>query len=139
MHATVGSCYVFGYAKGDSAAVAGRINLCLLSGTFVSSNSYATYVGMAFVVALGLTFGRPHGRDKDARKEGAADIFARPAIVNWLTGPRIVFLTAALYVLGGLLLSASRGGFAATVLGALVLGLLLMRGRWPSRPVLGWT
>ena len=139
MHATVGSCYVFGYAKGDSAAIAGRTNLCLLSGTFVSSNSYATYVGMAFVVALGLTFSRPHWHDRNVRKEGPADVLTHPAIASWLTGPRIVFLTAALYVLGGLLLSASRAGFVTTVLGALVLGLLLMRGRWPSRPALGWT
>lgn len=126
MHATNGSCYVFAYNKRSELTPAGRLFVCVLSGTFVSSNSFATYSGMALVAALGLVFGH------SPRKQGASFGDA------WATGPRIACLAAAFYLLGGLLLSASRAGFASTVLGAIVLGLLLLRGRWPSRAVIGW-
>ena len=129
MHATNGSCNVGAYLKGHVRTVTGR-ELCLMSGTFVSSNSFACFAGMGLVAALGLTFSRT-GPD-------AADEFGTSAIGNWFNGPRMAWLAAAFYVLGGLLLAASRAGFIATIVGAVILGVLLVRGRWPTRPAVGW-
>jgi hypothetical protein len=53
MHASNGSCYVFNYAKRPYDATPGQY-LCSLSGTFVNSNSYAAYTGIALFAALGL-------------------------------------------------------------------------------------
>ena len=53
MHATNGSCYVFNYSKRTDNAPPGRVFLCELSGTFVNSNSYAAYAGMASDRRLG--------------------------------------------------------------------------------------
>jgi O-antigen ligase len=39
---------------------------------------------------------------------------------------------------GGLMLSNSRAGFAATVVGCIVVSLLLLRGRWPSSRGTRW-
>jgi O-Antigen ligase len=133
MQATNGSCYVFNYSKRSDLAPPGRQYLCALSGTFVNSNSYAAYAGMALVVALGLMVSRaPSPSDKtDAATP-------RPAAAAWFTGARAVYLAMALLLFGCLLLSESRAGFGVTVLGALLLGATLLRGRWPSHPVLGW-
>lgn len=133
MQATNGSCYVFSYSKRPDLAPPGRVYTCALSGTFVNSNSYATYAGMALVVALGLVFSRPPMPSRrsipdDRQFEASA----------WLTGARAIYLAAALLLFGGLMLSASRAGFAATVAGALLLAVLLLRGRLPPRPVLAW-
>ncbi len=133
MQATNGSCYVFSYSKRSDLAPPGRQFLCALSGTFVNSNSYAAFAGMALVAALGLTFSRsPAGPDK------SNNMTPRAAPATWLTGARAVYLASSLLLFGGLLLSESRAGFGATVLGALLLGVSLSRGRSPSRPALGW-
>ena len=43
-------------------------------------------------------------------------------------------LAVCLLLLGGLLFSASRAGLAATLAGAAALAVLMLRGRWRSRP-----
>jgi O-antigen ligase len=133
MQATNGSCYVFNYSKRSDIAPPGRQFLCALSGTFVNSNSYAAYAGMALVTALGLIFSR---RPVSAEQSGG--FATRPSAAAWLTGGRTVYLAISLLLFGGLLLSESRAGFGATVLGSILLGIVLLRGRWPSRPGVGW-
>jgi O-antigen ligase len=133
MQATNGSCYVFNYNKRSDLAPPGRQYLCALSGTFVNSNSYAAYAGMALVVALGLTFSR---RPVSAEQSGG--FATRPSLAAWLTGDRVVYMTMVMVLFGGILLSESRAGFGATVMGAILLGIVLLRGRWPSRPAVGW-
>jgi len=130
MQATVHSCYVGGYLKKVDAydPATGR---CVMSGTFVSSNSFGCYCGMGMVAAMALVFaGRrrkgdmPYGYDEDDRE----------SIASSLTGFRVVMLAGCLLLLGGLLFSASRAGLAATVASAAVLSVLMLRGRWRSRP-----
>jgi O-antigen ligase len=132
MQATNGSCYVFNYSKRPDLAPPGRVYTCALSGTFVNSNSYATYAGMALVVALGLAF----SPIESTRRRGS--VVMQSVVSAWLTGPRAIYLAAVPFLFGGLLLSASRAGFAATVVGGLLLAVLLLRRRLPSRPVLAW-
>ena len=133
MQATNGSCYVFSYSKRSDIAPPGREFLCALSGTFVNSNSYAAYAGMALVTAVGLIFSRA-----PVKSESAGEVAARPSADAWLSGARVVYLAMSLLLFGGLLLSESRAGFSATVLAAIALGALLLRGRWPSHPATGW-
>ena len=132
MQATNGSCYVFNYSKRSDLAPPGRQFVCALSGTFVNSNSYAAYAGMALVVALALVFSR-----RPAGAEQSGGLETRPSLGAWLTGDRAVYMALALLLFGGILLSESRAGFGATVLGAILLGTALLRGRWPSRPAAG--
>ena len=133
MQATNGSCYVFNYSKRSDLAPPGRQYLCALSGTFVNSNSYAAYAGMALVVALALIFSR-----SPVSSEQPGGFATRPSLAAWPTGDRAVYMAMALLLFGGILLSESRAGFGATVLGAILLGIVLLRGRWPSRPAVGW-
>jgi O-antigen ligase len=133
MQATNGSCYVFSYSKRSDLAPPGRQFLCALSGTFVNSNSYATYAGMAVVTALGLIFSRG-----PVSAELSGGFATRPSAAAWLTGARAIYLATLFLLFGGLLLSESRAGFGATVLGSILLGIVLLRGRWPSRPGVGW-
>jgi O-antigen ligase len=129
MHVTTHSCYVGTYLRKQYEYIP-AYSYCLMAGTFVSSNSFACYVGMAMVAAIALVFsdaGSPYGFD-EIEGEG---LMAR------LTGARVAMIASAILLLGGLLFSASRAGFAATVAGAFLLGLLLMRGQWKSRPDLG--
>jgi O-antigen ligase len=134
MQATNGSCYVFSYSKRPDLAPPGHQYICALSGTFVNSNSYAAYAGMALVVALGLTFSR-----SSASSERVEADLLQSGLSAWFTGARVIYLAMALLLFGGLLMSGSRGGLGATVLGALLLAGLLLRGRPPSRPVAAWT
>jgi O-antigen ligase len=127
MQVTTGGCYVGTYIKKQGEYEVGA--RCLMSGTFVNSNSFASYVGMAMVAAIALILGT-------RRHEPAGGYDGRPLqrIEALLSGSRIVLLAIIFFLLGGLLMSASRAGFAASVAGALFLALLLMRGRWRDRP-----
>jgi len=123
------SCYVGSYLKKVGAYQ--PTDRCLMSGTFVSSNSFGCYCGMALVAAMALIFaGRrrrgdmPYGYDEDDEESFVAS----------LTGFRVTMLAACLLLLGGLLYSASRAGVAATLASGAVLAVLLLRGRWHSRP-----
>ena len=91
MHATTHSCYVGAYLKKQGEYLASH-DRCLMSGTFVSSNSFACYAGMGLVAALALLFsgGRrreeaPYGYDEDD-DEG---------LIAWLTGSRLALLAVA--------------------------------------------
>ena len=127
MQMTTGSCYVGSYLKKLGTYTAG--SQCLMSGTFTNSNSFACYVGMAVVAVLSMILDgrrRGHSGSFDGRDGGTAD--------SLLTGSRVVLVAIAFFLLGGLLMSASRAGFAASVAGAFALALLLLRGRWRERP-----
>ena len=132
MSVTTHSCYVGSYLK-----KMGQYNFatdrCLASGTFVGSNNFGCFCGMAFVAALGLLFdGQQPRRDREEREYGEE---ANP-IAEWFSGRRVMLAAVSLYFLGGLMLSASRGGAGATVIGAIVLGCLLLRGH--SRAMRRW-
>ncbi len=130
MQLTTHSCYVGRYLK----KIGGYDPLqdaCVMSGTFVNSNSFGSYCGMGIVAAMALVFaGRrrkgdmPYGYDED--DDGT--------ILDSLTGFRLVMLAVCLLLLGGLLLSASRAGAVATFISAGALSLLVLRGRWRARP-----
>ena len=124
------SCYVGSYLK-KVGAYQLYTDRCVMSGTFVSSNSFGCYCGMALVAAMALVFaGRrrtgdmPYGYDEEDEESFIASI----------TGFRVTMLAACLLLLGGLLFSASRAGLAATLASAGVLAVLMLRGRWHSRP-----
>lgn len=127
MQMTTSSCYAGGYLKKLGPYDVG--SRCLMSGTFMNSNSFACYVGMALVAALALILS---GRSREVSNGYNAP--AERTFDSVLTGSRVVLIAVALFLLGGLLLSASRAGFATTVAGALALALLLLRGRWRERP-----
>src|SRR5262245_56569942 len=86
---------------------------------------------MALVAAMAMIFaGRrrqgdmPYGYDEDDEESFLAS----------LTGFRVTMLAVSLVLLGGLLYSASRAGLAATLASGGVLAVLMLRGRWHSRP-----
>lgn len=127
MQMTTNSCYVGTYLK--KIGTFDLMSRCLMSGTFVNSNTFACYVGMAVVAALALLLGG-RGREPASGYSGHDP----GAFGSLVTGSRVVLVAVIFFLLGGLLLSASRAGFAATVAGVLALVLLLMRGRWDGRP-----
>lgn len=129
MQVTTHSCYLGSYLKKVGAYES--TDYCVMSGTFVSSNSFGCYCGMGMVAAMALIFAgrrrkgdQPYGYDEDD-EEG---------IVASLTGFRVTMLAVCLLLLGGLLYSASRAGLAATLASAAALTVLMLRGRWRSRP-----
>jgi O-antigen ligase len=129
MQVTTHSCYLGSYLKKVGAYQ--PTDHCVMSGTFVSSNSFGCYCGMGMVAAMALIFAgrrrkgdQPYGYDEDD-EEG---------IVASLTGFRVTMLAVCLLLLGGLLYSASRAGLAATLASAAALAVLMLRGRWRSRP-----
>ena len=129
MQATTHSCYLGSYLKKVGAYQS--TDHCVMSGTFVSSNSFGCYCGMGMVAAMALIFAgrrrkgdQPYGYDEDD-EEG---------IVASLTGFRVTMLAVCLLLLGGLLYSASRAGLAATLASAAALAAMMLRGRWRSRP-----
>lgn len=130
MQVTTHSCYVGSYLKKAGEYVP-WLDRCVMSGTFVSSNSFGCYCGMGIVAAMALAFaGRrtkgemPYGYDEDDEH----------GVISSLTGFRVTMLAVCLFLLGGLLFSASRGGFVATFVGAAMLAVLMLRGRWRARP-----
>lgn len=124
MQVTTHGCYVGGYLKKQGAY--DPRGQCLWSGTFANSNSFACYVGMGIVAAIALILS---GRRRERAGFGR-DI---PTFESMMSGSRVVLVVVIFFLLGGLLLSASRAGVAASVAGALALGLLLMRGQWRER------
>ena len=133
MHATNGSCYVFNYNKRPEATPLGRTFLCVFSGTFINSNSYAAYAGMALVASLGLILSGNTGRTD------GQTVFERAPADVWFTATRLFCMAASFLLFGGLLLSNSRAGFAVTIMACILLSLLLLRGRAPSSPVAAWS
>lgn len=129
------SCYVGSFLKKAGSYM--QNDRCLPSGTFVGSNNFGCFCGMALIAALSLLAeGRRSHRRRDEYYDDEDDgESAASLIASWLSGPKIMIIALALLCLGGLLLSASRAGFAATVGGVVLLFFLLMRG--VSRRVTG--
>ena len=128
MQVSTNSCYLGSYLRKQFEFNSG--DRCLMGGTFVNSNSFACYMGMCVVAALALLFGGERKKESTAsgyREEEEA------RLIDWLTTSRLLLLSASLLMLGGLLISASRAGAGASVGGMILLGLLMMRGRWRSR------
>jgi O-antigen ligase len=130
------SCYVGSYLKKE-----GTFNFttdrCLASGTFVGSNNFGCFCGMAFVAALGLMIdGRRSRRSREEYSEEDEYGDGSSHIADWFSGRRVILAALALYFLGGLMLSASRAGAAVTAIGAIALIYLLLRGS--SRATLKW-
>lgn len=132
MQMSTNSCYLGGYLRKQFEFTQG--DHCLMGGTFVNSNSFACYMGMCVVAALALVFS---GHRRKVNVPYRYDEGEDARLIDWFTGPRVVLLALSLLMLGGMLMSASRAGFVTSVAGMLFLGLLLMRGRWRSRPELG--
>jgi len=132
MQVSTNSCYLGSYLRKQYEFVPG--DRCVMGGTFVNSNSFACYMGMCAVAALALVFSSH--RDRDSMPSGY-DEEQDVRFIDWFTGPRVALLAVSPLMLGGVLMSASRAGFGASVVGMLSLGLLLMRGRWGSHPKLG--
>ncbi|MBS0537529.1 MAG: O-antigen ligase family protein [Proteobacteria bacterium] len=121
------SCYVGSFLKKAGSYM--QNDRCLPSGTFVGSNNFGCFCGMALIAALSLLDeGRRWHRRSDQYEDDGDGESAASLIASWLSGPKIMIIALALFCLGGLLLSASRAGFAATVAGVILLLFLLMRG-----------
>jgi O-antigen ligase len=124
MHVTTGSCYVGSYLKKEGQYAPGE--RCLMSGTFVGSNNFGCFAGMALVASLALFFDgrRSHRQDQEPEFGEVAN-----PIAKWLTGWRITMAGASVYFAGALLLSASRAGVAATAAAIMAMLYLLRRGQ----------
>ena len=120
MQATTHSCYLGSYLKKqfDYNPAADH---CLMSGTFVNSNSFGCFMGMALVAAVALLFGGERTRRAEL------DYGEEESPLNWLTGRRLVLIALAIVFMGCLLISGSRGGFGATMFGVVALLFLLLR------------
>lgn len=130
MQITTNSCYVGGYLKKDGG-YSSLTDACVMSGTFVNSNSFAAYLGMGIVGAVALIFApRPRPR---LVLHGYEEV---EGVIASITGFRLALLAVCLLLLSGILISASRAGFVATLVGVGLAVGLLMRGRWRSRPEL---
>lgn len=126
--ATTNSCYVGSYLKKVGAW---DVNYrCTMSGTFVSSNSFGSYCGMALVAAMTLLFAPRRGQGRRPYGYGEQE----EGLLSGLTGYRLVMLAICLLSLGGLLISASRAGLVATAVSVGLAILLMMRGLWRARP-----
>jgi len=131
MKREVDSCYVGRFLKKIGDYVPGGDH-CLMSGTFVSSNSFACFLGMAVVAALALIFNDRRSRRRRFEEELGEEA-GENRLVSWFTGWRIALMGVGFFLFGGIMISGSRAGFAATVVGAAALGYILMHGRWRSR------
>ncbi|WP_170921206.1 O-antigen ligase family protein [Enhydrobacter aerosaccus] len=125
------SCFVGNYLKkeGDYSS---EYDYCLMSGTFVNSNSFACFLGMALVAAIALI-----SRNQRSRRRYGEYLDENAQPLEWLTLPRLAMAALALIYAGGLLLSGSRAGFAATLAGLAVLAVFLLHGRLRSRRQMG--
>mgnify|MGYP006280140613 CR=1 FL=1 len=130
MKVTTNSCYLGSYLKKVGVYAPGS-DSCVMSGTFVNSNSFGCYCGMALVAAMAMLFAERRRAGPQPYGYGERD---EDSWLAALTMHRLVMLAACLVMLGGLMFSASRGGVAATVGTAGLLVLLMLRGLWRARP-----
>jgi len=129
-----GFCYVGSFLKKQT--VFAETDRCMMSGTFVSSNNFGCFCGMALVAVIALMFFERRRRpDFDGDEDGAGGWAAR--FLTWITGTRLALLGLAFLFLGCLMISGSRAGFAATIAGVMALLFLMMRERWKTRGQLG--
>lgn len=126
---TTNSCYVGSYLK--KVGLWSQNYHCTMSGTFVSSNAFGAYCGMVLVAAMTLLFAPRRGEGHRPYGYGEQE---EDGWLSALTGFRLLMLTICLLSLGGLLLSASRAGLAATAGSVGLVVVLMMRGLWRERP-----
>src|SRR5262249_3507201 len=105
---------------------------CLMSGTFVGSNNFGCFCGMALVAVIALMFvERGRRPDFDEERTGIA------AFLTSITGTRRALLALAFLFVGCLMISGSRAGFASTALGVAALFFLMMREQLKTRSQVG--
>jgi O-antigen ligase len=125
-------CFVGSFLKKQTEFA--QHDRCLMSGTFVSSNNFGCFCGMALAAVIALLFVERRRRpDFDDEEAGGAS--AR--FLTWITGTRLALLALAFLFLGCLMISGSRAGFAATIVGVMALFFLMMRERLKKRAQLG--
>jgi len=128
VQSSTGFCFVGSFLKKQTEYASH--DRCLMSGSFVSSNSFGCFCGMALVAMIALMFVEQRKRpDFDDEEPGGA--FAR--FLTWITGARLALLALAFMFLGCLMISGSRAGFASTIAGVMVLFFLMMRERLKTR------
>jgi hypothetical protein len=99
--------------------------------TFLNQNTYATFAGIGFLAAIGMTL-RLYRRHLS--RTGHLLRLQIAALIDTTGGKGALPLILAFVLFTGLLLSGSRGGIFATGLGLLVLfGLNMRRGRQSLR------
>jgi O-antigen ligase len=125
------SCFLGSYLK-KQGSYSPEFDRCIMSGTFVNSNSFGCFVGMAVIAAIALAL-----RERRADARAAQELGEGRHILDRVTGWRLTLLALALFFAGGLLFSGSRAAFAATVASFVLLAVLLLRGRLHSRRQLG--
>jgi len=130
VQSATGFCYVGSFLRKQTDY--NPHDTCLMSGTFVGSNNFGAFCGMALVAVVALMFVENRRRlDFDEEPSGIASFLA------WITGTRLVLLALAFLFTGCLMISGSRAGFAATVAGVAALCFLMMRERLKTRSQLG--
>jgi O-antigen ligase len=96
-----------------------------VSSTFINRDDYATFAGMGVVATAGLLL-QFYGREAAA---AAGNRRLQAAFVIEATGRRgAALLVCGFLIMAALLLTASRGGVTATLLGLFVVGVLVRRG-----------
>ncbi|MBN9538588.1 MAG: hypothetical protein BGN99_27065 [Alphaproteobacteria bacterium 65-37] len=130
MQVSTNACYVGTYLKMHHEF--SEKQYCLMSGTFVNSNSFACYAGMSVIAVIALLLSGERKRSQTSYSYGYGEDDDR-RFIDWLTGARVAQLAALPLLLGGLLFSASRAGLAATAIGVCAFGFLITRGRWKSQ------
>jgi O-antigen ligase len=132
LQTSTGFCFVGSFLKKQTEFASH--DRCLMSGSFVSSNSFGCFCGMALVAMIALMFVEQRKLpDFDDEEPGGA--FGR--FLTWITGTRLALLALAFLFLGCLMISGSRAGFVSTVAGVMVLFFLMMRERLKTRDQLG--
>jgi len=129
----VGRAYLLLSASAPIAAayaVCGLIAFAVAPGyvksTFVDPDSYATYTGMALIVACGLILRRYR---HEVVSEGGPARFRIASFIEVTGRQGALLLTIGFVIAASLLLSGSRGGILATALGLFVFGTLSVQRR----------
>lgn len=105
----------------SSAAVVDRVGE-----PFGNRNSFATYAGMGFIVALALLWRR---YQIPAEQFGSARRRILVGLLQGSAGVGALLISASLLLVAGVIASGSRGAMLATGLAVAVLAILMMAGR----------
>ncbi len=123
VQSSTGFCFIGSFLRKQIDFDA-RHDHCIMSGTFVSSNNFGCFCGMALVAMIALMFVERRRHPEFDDETGGS---AMAQAVNWFTGTRLALIALAFLFLGCLMISGSRAGFAATVVGVMSLLFLMMR------------
>lgn len=105
-----------------------------MNSTFINRNHFSTYAGMGFVASCGLIL--RHYENEVLTGDGSLR-FRIASFIEATGGRMVIYLACASLTLAGVLLSGSRGGVIATVLGSCALGILSVR-RQKIHFIRGW-